>query len=95
MLETIIGLSAGILGVSGFGYQIFKMLTSKETKAITYPMIAFIGTGVMMWAWYGISTNDEIIYTTNIIISSMLAGMAIYKWKHEKSLLFINKISGF
>lgn len=85
MLETsiIIGSIAGTLGVSGFGYQLFKMMKSQETKAMTYPMMSFLGIGIAMWATYGITTNDPVIYATNVIMTGILVGMVSYKIRRE------------
>lgn len=82
-VEIIIGGIAGTLGVSGFGYQLWKMVKSQETKAMTYPMMSFLGIGIAMWAMYGISVNDPIIYVTNVIMTGTLVGMVLYKIRSE------------
>ena len=85
MLELVIGSIAGTLGVSGFGYQLFKMIKSKETRAMTYPMMAFLGIGIGMWAMYGMAQNDPVIYATNVIMTGILVGMAVCKVIEEKN----------
>lgn len=92
VLELIIGSIAGILGVSGFGYQLYKMMKTHETKAMTYPMMAFLGIGIAMWAMYGISTYDPIIYVTNIAMTGILIGMVVYKIKSEKSTMIQTQV---
>ena len=89
MLESsiLIGMTAGVLGVSGFGYQLYRMMKSAETKAMTYPMMSFLGIGIAMWASYGIVVDDSVVYTTNILMTLILAVMVLYKIKTESGIM--------
>jgi len=82
--QIVIGSIAETLGVSGFGYQLSKMIKTHDTKSITYLMMAFLGIGVSMWATYGVIQNDPVIYATNIIMTGILVGMVSYKMKRER-----------
>ena len=84
MLEQIIGPLAGVLGIFGLGYQLFKMIHTKETKAISYNLSILVGLSISLWAFYGINQNDPIIYVPNTILVGILAGMFVYKLRHEK-----------
>lgn len=67
MIEIIIGVIAGTLGVSGFIYQ-----TWKNPIGMTYPMIIFIGISLSLWAGYGFLIGNSIIYLPNSIMIGLL-----------------------
>lgn len=62
ILETIIVI-VDVLGISCFNASYSASVKSKKTKVMIYPMIVFIGTKVMMWALFSVSTATVIIYT--------------------------------
>ena len=91
MLDGMIGVVAAGLSISGIGFQLYKMAKTKETRAISYNMSAFLGGSIMCWVIYGISINDRIIYVTNGILVVLLFGMFAYKWKSEHGEEFIQE----
>jgi MtN3 and saliva related transmembrane protein len=86
-LSVMIGIIAGVLGISGFGYQVLKMIRTNETKAMTYPMMVFIGVGVAMWTAYGFTMNDAVIYGSNIVIVSLLIVTGVFKFYRESKIV--------
>ncbi len=54
---------------------------------MTYHMMAFLGIGIAMWAMYGITLRDPVIYVTNIAMTGILIGIVVYKIGSEKSLI--------
>jgi len=78
-----IGVIAGILGVSGFIYQ-----TWKNPNGMTFPMIGFVGISIGLWAGYGISIGDAIIYTPNLIMLLLLLITGMNKMKLRKLELY-------
>jgi uncharacterized protein with PQ loop repeat len=84
MIESMIGPIAGILGVSGFGYQLYKMIRTRETKAMSYNLSIFVGISIAMWAGYGFEQNDPVIYVPNLVLLIILAGMFGYKMRMER-----------
>ncbi len=83
MLDIIIGPVAGVLGISGLGWQLYKMVRTGETKAISYSLSTLVGGSITLWTVYGISKNDPVIYVPNAILIGILLGMSIYKMKRE------------
>jgi len=80
----MIGPIAGTLGVMGFGYQLFKMISTGQTRAMLFPLSLFAGISIGMWAAYGIEKNDPVIFVPNGILVIILPGMALFKWKSER-----------
>jgi len=86
ILESIISVSTGILGIGGLGYQLFKMITTKKTRAISYNLSILVGFSISLWVFYGIEKNDPVIFVPNIILVGILAGMALYKYCSERMI---------
>ena len=83
----MIGLIAGILGIMGFGYQLFKMIKSRETKAMSYNLSILVGLSISLWVFYGIEKSDPVIYIPNLVLLVILVGMFGYKMKRERTKL--------
>ena len=84
MLENIIGPIAGALGISGLGWQLYKMVQFRQTKAISYSLSILLGCSISLWMIYGISKNDPVIYLPNAILVAILGGIFAYKTKKER-----------
>ncbi|MCH9658477.1 hypothetical protein K0U27_07260 [archaeon] len=85
MLESIIiGPIAGMLGISGLGWQMCKMIRTKETEAISYGLSILMGFSTSLWMAYGISRNDPVIYVPNAILVAILVGIFAYKMRQER-----------
>jgi len=77
-LLTIIGVSAGILILTGWIEQIYKGYKTKSMNDISKFLMIFIAAGSMLWLIYGVIVSDIFIIGTNsaglvlmIIVSAM------------------------
>jgi|TARA_B110000263_G_scaffold143642_1_gene124630 MtN3 and saliva related transmembrane protein len=77
-LLTIIGVSAGILILTGWIEQIYKGYKTKSMNDISKFLMIFIAAGSILWLIYGIIVSDVFIIGTNmaglilmIIVSAM------------------------
>jgi|TARA_B100000959_G_scaffold270518_1_gene317537 MtN3 and saliva related transmembrane protein len=77
-LLTILGVSAGILILTGWVEQIYKGYTTKSMKDISKFLMIFIAAGSILWLIYGAIVGDVFIIGTNmaglilmIIVSAM------------------------
>ena len=77
-LLTILGVSAGILILTGWVEQIYKGYTTKSMKDISKFLMIFIAAGSILWLIYGTIVGDVFIIGTNmaglilmIIVSAM------------------------
>jgi len=78
ILLTILGVSAGILILTGWVEQIYKGYTTKSMKDISKFLMIFIAAGSILWLIYGAIVGDVFIIGTNmaglilmIIVSAM------------------------
>jgi MtN3 and saliva related transmembrane protein len=78
VLLTILGVSAGILILTGWIDQIYKGYKTKSMKDISKFLMIFIAAGSTLWLIYGIIVSDIFIIGTNsaglilmIIVSAM------------------------
>lgn len=65
-LLTILGVSAGILILTGWIEQIYKGYKTKSLKDISKFLMIFISAGAILWLIYGIIVSDVFIIGTNI-----------------------------
>ena len=77
-LLTILGVSAGILILTGWIEQIYKGYKTKSMNDISKFLMIFIAAGSMLWLIYGVIVSDVFIIGTNmaglilmIIVSAM------------------------
>lgn len=77
-LLTILGVSAGVLILTGWIEQIYKGYKTKSLKDVSKFLMLFIAAGSILWLMYGIIVSDVFIIGTNtaglilmIIVSSM------------------------
>ena len=77
-LLTILGVSAGILILTGWVEQIYKGYKTKSMKDISKFLMMFIAAGSILWLIYGPIVSDVFIIGTNtaglilmIIVSAM------------------------
>jgi MtN3 and saliva related transmembrane protein len=77
-LLTILGVSAGVLILSGWVEQIYKGYKSKSLKDVSKFLMIFISAGAILWLIYGIIVSDIFIIGTNItavILMMIVLGM--------------------
>jgi hypothetical protein len=74
MIDIIIGVIAGTIGIAGFLYQMVR-----NPFGMTWPMLGFVALSISIWTTYGLSIDNIIIYGTNAILLLLLIVTAIRK----------------
>ncbi len=77
------GIVAVIMTLSAFGLQIHKVFRTKNTKALSYNLMIWLGIAMGMYVIFGISLNEPIIYIGNIIGFTMQITLLVAKWRNE------------
>ena len=85
-LLTILGVSAGVLILTGWVDQIFKGYKSKSLKDISMILLICISMGVILWLIYGLIVSDVFIIGTNIAAIVLLSIVLIMKRKYDKQI---------
>ena len=87
-LLTILGISAGILILTGWVEQIYKGYKTKSLKDVSRFLMIFISAGAILWLVYGIIVSDVFIIGTNIaaiVLMMIVLGMKkIYDKKSQE-----------
>jgi len=83
-LLTILGISAGILILSGWVDQIIKGYKTKSLKDISKYLMLFISGGSILWLIYGIIVSDVFIIGTNIAAIFLMMTVLFMKKRYEK-----------
>lgn len=83
-LFTILGISAGILILSGWVEQIIKGYKTKSLKDISKYLMVFISGGSILWLIYGIIVSDVFIIGTNIAAIFLMMIVLFMKKRYEK-----------
>lgn len=80
---TIIGLVAAALTVISFFPQLLKIWKTRSTKDISLGMFSIFSTGVFLWFFYGILTNDPPITIANLLVFVQAFIILIFKMKYK------------
>ena len=83
-LLTILGISAGILILSGWVEQIIKGYKTKSLKDVSKYLMVFISGGSILWLIYGIIVSDVYIIGTNIAAIFLMMIVLFMKKRYEK-----------
>jgi len=83
-LLTILGISAGILILSGWVEQIIKGYKTKSLKDVSKYLMVFISGGSILWLIYGIIVADVFIIGTNIAAIFLMMIVLFMKKRYEK-----------
>jgi len=86
ILLTILGVSAGVLILSGWIDQIYKGYKSKSLKDVSMILLIFISMGVILWLIYGIIVSDVFIIGTNIAAIVLMTIVLTMKRKYDKNI---------
>lgn len=84
MLLTILGVSAGILILTGWIEQIYKGYKTKSLKDISKFLMIFISAGAILWLIYGIIVSDVFIIGTNITAIVLMMIVLVMKRNYDK-----------
>jgi MtN3 and saliva related transmembrane protein len=77
---SMLGLVAGVLTTVSFLPQVFKIWRSKSASDLSFVMLLFLNTGVLLWLVYGFMIKDVAVIWTNaatLILSSMILGFKV------------------
>ena len=85
-LLTILGVSAGILILTGWVEQIYKGYKTKKMSDISKFLMIFIAAGSILWLMYGIIVSDVFIIGTNTAGLTLMIIVSIMKKKYDKQL---------
>ena len=86
VLLTILGVSAGILILTGWVDQIYKGYKSKSLKDVSKFLLIFISAGAILWLIYGIIVIDVFIIGTNIAAIVLMLIVLTMKRKYDKNI---------
>jgi len=64
---SMLGITAGAIVLAGFVPQIYKGWKTKRLDDLSYFMMIFLSSGMILWIIYGILRNDIVIILTNVI----------------------------
>jgi len=73
----VIGLLAGLLGVSGWYPQVRRVWFEKKADGISVPTFIIIAVSLVLWLTYGVLKNSIAIITANIFALIMITSIAI------------------
>ena len=81
---TILGITAGILILTGWIEQIYKGYKTKSLKDVSKFLMIFISAGAILWLVYGIIVSDVFIIGTNIAAIVLMMIVLVMKKGYDK-----------
>ena len=84
-LLTMLGITAGVLILSGWVEQIIKGYKTKSLKDVSKYLMVFIAGGSILWLIYGIVVSDVFIIGTNIAAIFLMMIVLFMKKRYEKT----------
>jgi len=85
-LLTILGVSAGVLILTGWVEQIYKGYKTKSMRDISKFLMIFIAAGSILWLTYGIIVSDVFIIGTNAAGLTLMMLVSFMKIRYDKQL---------
>ena len=85
-LLTILGVSAGILILTGWVEQIYKGYKTKSLKDVSKFLMIFISSGAILWLIYGVIVSDIFIIGTNIAAVVLMMTVLAMKRRYDKNI---------
>jgi len=86
MLLTMLGISAGVLILTGWVEQIYKGYKTKSMKDISKFLMIFISAGAILWLVYGLIILDVFIIGTNIAAIILMLIVLLMKRRYDEML---------
>ena len=83
-LLTILGVSAGVLILTGWVEQIYKGYKTKSMRDISKFLMIFIAAGSILWLTYGIIVSDVFIIGTNAAGLTLMMIVSFMKIRYDK-----------
>jgi len=85
-LLTILGVSAGVLILTGWVEQIYKGYKTKSMRDISRFLMIFIAAGSILWLTYGFIVTDVFIIGTNAAGLTLMTIVSFMKKRYDKQL---------
>jgi MtN3 and saliva related transmembrane protein len=85
-LLTILGVSAGVLILTGWVEQIYKGYKTKSLKDVSKFLMIFIAAGSILWLTYGLIVSDVFIIGTNAAGLTLMIIVSIMKRVYDNRL---------
>jgi len=85
-LLTILGVSAGVLILTGWVEQIYKGYKTKSMRDISRFLMIFIAAGSILWLTYGFIVSDVFIIGTNAAGLTLMTIVSFMKKRYDKQL---------
>ena len=82
-LLTILGISAGVLILTGWVEQIYKGYKTKRLNDVSKFLMIFIAAGSILWLIYGIIVSDVFIIGTNFAGLTLMIIVSVMKKRYE------------
>ncbi|NCT00060.1 hypothetical protein GW765_03735 [Candidatus Parcubacteria bacterium] len=82
-IYTIIGLLAAVLTTVSYVPQAYKIIKTKDTKALSLYMYWIVTIGVFLWLVYGFLIKDAPLVIANLITFSLTLTILIMKIKYK------------
>ena len=89
-LLTILGVSAGVLILTGWIEQIYKGYKTKSLKDVSKFLMIFIAAGSILWLTYGFIVSDVFIIGTNAAGLTLMIIVSIMKRVYDKRVKKLN-----
>ena len=86
VLLTILGVSAGILILTGWVEQVYKGYKTKSMKDISKFLMIFIAAGSILWLIYGSIVSDVFIIGTNIAGLILMIIVSAMKRRYQSTI---------
>ena len=86
VLLTILGVSAGILILTGWVEQVYKGYKTKSMKDISKFLMIFIAAGSILWLVYGAIVSDVFIIGTNIAGLILMIIVSAMKSRYQNTV---------
>ncbi|MHC1631951.1 MAG: SemiSWEET family sugar transporter [Methanotrichaceae archaeon] len=82
----LVGYTAALLTMFSFVPQLVKMIRTKSVNDVSFPMLAQLGLGLLLWILYGIHLHNLPIIIANVVSFSILfIGLLVY-FKYRSNL---------
>ena len=85
-LLTILGVSAGILILTGWVEQLYKGYKTKSMKDISKFLMIFIAAGSILWLIYGAIVSDVFIIGTNVAGLILMIVVSAMKRRYQNTV---------
>jgi len=82
-LLAILGITAGVLILTGWVEQIYKGYKTKSLKDVSKFLMIFIAAGSILWLIYGIIVSDVFIIGTNLAGLTLMVIVSAMKKRYD------------